>query len=97
MIVEIKPAAQGDLDEIMGYSQVHYGQAASDAYLGLFYACLERLRGYPESAPRTHGLGGKMRQLPFGRHAIYYEFDGNVVSILRVLHQAMDVYKKLKN
>jgi toxin ParE1/3/4 len=97
VIVEIKPAAQADLDEIMGYSQARHGSAAADDYLNLFYACLERLRDYPESAARTRGLGGKMRQLPFGRHAIYYEFDGKTVSILRVLHQSMDAYKRLRN
>ena len=95
--VEIKPAAEADLDEIMAYSRAVYGQVAADEYLGLFHACLQRLRDYPESARRLRSLGRKMRQLPFGRHSIYYEFDGKVVTILRVLHQAMDAHKRLKS
>lgn len=95
-LVEILPAAQEDVQQIFAYSRREHGQAAADKYLTLFHECLNRLKAYPESAPKLRSLSATMRHMPFGRHSIYYEFDGGVVRILRVLHQSMDARARLK-
>jgi toxin ParE1/3/4 len=87
--VEIRPAAQSDLDQIFSYSLSRHGQAAADQYLPLFYASLEKIRDFPASAPARIGLNGA-RGLSFGRHIIFYEIQTAKIVILRVLHQAMD-------
>ncbi|MBS0505094.1 MAG: type II toxin-antitoxin system RelE/ParE family toxin [Proteobacteria bacterium] len=95
MRIEITPAAQADVDAIIRYSRAEHGQIAADEYIALFYARLDRLSSFPEIGATTGRKRGT-RRLSFGRHTMYYEIHGDLVLIVRVLHQAMDVGKRLK-
>ena len=52
-------------------------------------AALDRLIVYPESGPVFPGLMPMTRYVSCGRHRIFYDYDGAVIYVIRILHQAM--------
>lgn len=93
--VRLRAAAVRDLTEILGYSIEAHGDAAAEAYLSDLDRALDRLREFPElGAPRAD-LSPLLRCLPCREHRIFYQFDGQSVSVVRVLHKAMDAEARL--
>jgi toxin ParE1/3/4 len=88
--VRLRAAAVRDLTEILGYSIDAHGEAAAEAYLADLDRALDRLREYPELGAARPELNPLLRCLPCREHRIFYRFDGRAISVVRVLHKAMD-------
>ncbi|MEP7221589.1 MAG: type II toxin-antitoxin system RelE/ParE family toxin [Novosphingobium sp.] len=88
-------AAFTDLTEIDEYSAAQFGDAAADAYKNGLDQAFTRLASFPRSAEVRPAYGDGIRCLNYGRHRILYLIDGEIVQIVRVLHQAQDVLRNL--
>lgn len=87
----LRAAAERDLRQIADYSLATHGKRAKDAYLGDLRRALDRLMDFPEIGAIRDDLNGTPRCLPCREHHIFYSFADGHVSVLRILHKAMDV------
>lgn len=95
MKVRLRASARRDLREIWEYSAVQHGEEAADAYLRDIDAALARLANYPELGTPCAELGPNLRTLPVREHRLFYVVYPDRVSVVRVLHKAMDVQRHL--
>ncbi|WP_423606531.1 type II toxin-antitoxin system RelE/ParE family toxin [Sphingomonas sp. MS122] len=91
----IRAGAVADLRGIMIYSEARYGIELAEAYMGAIDRSFDRLRDFPELGEARADLGTNLRSLPCGEHRIFYRYVGGHISIVRVLHKAMDPRKWL--
>ncbi len=77
--------AQADISDILDWTGQHFGDAAQDRYEQLLSRALEGL----EEDPLRHSKADIGVAHP--RHLIVYQLQqGDVVNIVRILHDAMD-------
>jgi len=91
----LRAAAERDLRQIADYSLATHGKRAKDAYLGDLRRALDRLMDFPEIGAVRDDLNGKPRCLSCREHLIFYRYANNHISVLRILHNAMDVGQRL--
>jgi toxin ParE1/3/4 len=89
--LEVSAAAENDLDEILTYSTIRFGDPVATDYFFGFHDSFDRLLRNPRLGRSTEEAGRDVRCLSYRRHRIFYEVDRRTVRILRVLHQSMDV------
>jgi toxin ParE1/3/4 len=80
--------ALAELDEILGYLSQRSPLGAEHVEARMRSA-LAHIARHPEAAERLHERPD-VRRLPLGRYpyVIYYEFDSEVVTVLRIVHGA---------
>jgi plasmid stabilization system protein ParE len=49
-----------------------------------------RLATFPESGAIYPGIRPQIRYLAYRRHHIFYDYDGETVWVVRILHHALD-------
>ncbi len=91
----LRAGAVADLRGIMIYSEAHYGVELADAYMRAIGRSFDRLRDFPEIGEPRHDLAANLRSLPCGEHRIFYRYAEGHISVVRVLHKAMDERKWL--
>ncbi len=72
-------------------STIRFGLDVADEYIEGINAALARLGEFPQSGPVFPGIRPPVRYLAYKRHRILYEFDGETVWIIRIIHHARDV------
>lgn len=89
MRIELSADANADLRSIRAYTLKVHGQAQVGPYLRGLRARFDVIaanprvgRIYPEASPET-------RRTPYRQHFVYYRVDGDILLIVRVLHQRM--------
>lgn len=87
----LRAAAERDLRQIADTSLVTHGKKVKDAYLRDIRRSFDRLIDFPEIGAVRDDLNGEPRCLSCREHLIFYSYADNHVSILRILHNAMDV------
>jgi toxin ParE1/3/4 len=95
MKVRIRARARQDLDAILEYTIVEHGEAQADAYLRTIGTALGRLADYPELGLARPELTSAMRSYPVAEHRIFYMLLPDRISVVRVLHKAMDAARHL--
>lgn len=90
MTLRIRAKARRDLDDILDYSVAAHGEVAGETYLLAIDTALDRLRVHPELGMARPDFGDRIRSLPVREHRLFYRFDGKNISVVRVLHKAMD-------
>jgi toxin ParE1/3/4 len=91
----LRAAAERDLREIAEYSFTTHGKKAKDAYLGDLRRAFDRLIDFPEIGAVRDDLNGEPRCLSCREHLIFYTYREGHISVLRILHRAMDVGRRL--
>jgi toxin ParE1/3/4 len=102
--------ATRDIDAVLEDSENRFGVAGADAYRALLTTAFLDLRISP-ARPTVKGRPGTPATLRFyhlrhsrsraperigrPRHLILFRDDGETVEILRVLHDAMDIFSRL--
>ena len=89
--------AQADLDSIDRYTIERYGGLAADDYMLGFDRVFLRLAEFPESGPVFRNVKPPIRCITHRSHRVFYDFDGETVTIIRVLHHAMNAAKRVKH
>jgi len=95
MRVALGRKADADLDDILAYSIAKHGRAAAEAYLRAINSTFDRLAEYSEMGMMRPDLRPELRSLSTGEHRILYVVLTDRISIVRVLHKAMDVERHL--
>ena len=90
MKIRLRARARQDLDGILDYSVAEHGEAQAEAYLRAIGAALARLADHPELGMARPDLALELRSYPVGEHRIFYLLLADRISVVRVLHKAMD-------
>ena len=96
MRLECSRAAEDDLDWILNYGTDRFGAAVGDEYFFSFEAPFDRLEDNPRLGEAIDDIDKGVRKLTHRSHRIFYEIDGDLIWILRVLHHAQDVPSDLR-
>ena len=89
--------ANSDIEAIYRFSVGRFGAHVADDYHdGLLDAVL-RLEDYPELGREVVGIAPPVRALSYRSHAIYYRFNGATVTVVRILHHAMNAAARLES
>lgn len=88
--VEVAPRARADVDEIWTYIARRELRAA-ERWVRQLIKRYQMLGRQPLIGESVGELSPGLRRIPFGNYVIYYEHDGNIVRIRRVVHGARDV------
>ena len=93
---ELYPAAENDLEKIWQYSVDTWGVRRALKYLDDLHSTFQLLttspfigRQHPEFSPVVHIH-------PHGHHLIMYMVTAYGISVVRILHESMDVPEKLE-
>lgn len=87
----IAPAADRDLIEIYDYTADTWGLAQADLYLDAMYARIDGLLTGRTVSGGAFQIRPGLRQTLVGRHVVFFRDNAEVVTVVRVLHQRMDV------
>lgn len=87
--------ARSDLAAIYAYSVEQHGVDAARDYLFGIEKALARLEEFPELGPQYPGIRPPIRFLAYRQHHIFYDYDGQTVCIVRILHHAIDAGRLL--
>ena len=90
MRLSYSPAARRDLLSIYKQSARQFGLAQSDRYRTGLLQALNFLAEHPRAAAEHEGYITPFRYHPYQSHMIFYRIDGDVLRIMRVLHQQQD-------
>ena len=89
--IDVSLAARGDIDDIVGFSVERFGRKITDRYIAGLDSLLLRLEIYPELGAPFADVTPPLRAISYRSHKLYYDYDGSVVTIIRLLHQSADV------
>jgi plasmid stabilization system protein ParE len=86
--------ADRDLTEVYIYTFEKFGELQADRYLLKLHDCMQRLAQEPGTGRVVHEVTGDYRRLDCGSHGIFYQNASYGISVVRVLHLAMDFHIK---
>ncbi|CAM3150336.1 hypothetical protein SPAN111604_06820 [Sphingomonas antarctica] len=95
--VDVSAAARGDIDDIIGFSVERFGRDITDRYIAGLDELLGRLELYAELGSPYVDVAPPLRAISYRSHKLYYDYDGAIVTIVRVLHQSADASVALTN
>src|SRR3990170_2813655 len=92
-MAELKVSAQAerDLKSIYEYSVERFGIDIAETYILGFDKAFDRLRRFPQVGAVHIKVTPAIRSFVHKSHRIFYDFDGGVVTITRILHRAQDI------
>lgn len=93
--LELSAAADADLADILAYSIETFGRDTAETYLRSFEESFALLREHPRAGAIHPTIEPPIRSLSHRSHRIFYDVEGDVVVVVRVLHKAMDVERWL--
>jgi toxin ParE1/3/4 len=93
----LSPAAQADLEDIWDYTCDRWGIDQADGYLRLIHGAVQRAATNPKIGRPCDDVRPGYLKLAVGSHTLYYRVDAahDVITVVRVLHQRMDVEQQL--
>ena len=93
----VSAEAERDLEDIEAYSFARFGEEVGTDYMQGFGNVFSRLREYPALGTLIPRLRPPLRTFSYRSHRLLYDFDGNRIVIVRILHQAMNVARATRN
>jgi toxin ParE1/3/4 len=93
--VEILERAQDDIFNIIEYGVAAHGEATAREYVGKISTRINWLSASAGLGPLHSELRGGIRSFRQGQHRIYYVANAERLTVVRVLHVAMDVVHQL--
>jgi toxin ParE1/3/4 len=99
MKYKISKKAFEDIDSIWFYTMETWSVQQADRYYNLIFDEIEYIAEYPLLGKDYDHVRKNYRCAVIKSHLIFYKYEKhqNFVEIIRILHQSMDVEKKLKN
>ncbi len=89
------PAAQRDLGEVFDYGVANWDRAQAMDYTDLIAAACAELAEAPLRAPACDHIRPGYRRRGVARHVIYFRPTDYGIAVIRILHQRMDVGRRL--
>lgn len=93
--VAISIFARRDVNSILSDLNERAGSPVSKRYAAEFKKMNETLAEFPEIGPLRKGLGRYARIKVVLPYVVVYDFAGDLVTVLRVLHGQRNITKKL--
>lgn len=90
MKIVLLPAARKDVADLWQYGARLWSRDRANAYARRLMAMIDALAENPERYPRADWVAPGYRRLLAGSHAVLYRVEGDIVEIVRVLHQSRD-------
>ncbi|MEY8013771.1 type II toxin-antitoxin system RelE/ParE family toxin [Mycobacterium servetii] len=88
----LSPAAQADLEQIWDYTYDRWGVDQAEDYLRELQHAINRIAANPRIGRACDEIRPGYRKLAAGSHTLFYRVTaGNVIDVVRILHQRMDV------
>lgn len=94
--VVIRRAATADLGGIAQYTRKRWGARQARQYLTALRSDIESLAHFPHRNPVVSRKDANTRKMASGHHLVFYRVNGDMVEIVRVLHERMDVPDELE-
>lgn len=90
----LSPMAEADLEEIWIYTAQEWSIEQAEIYTNDIIDSFEEIAAGKKSGRSASVREGYLKVL-VGRHVIYFQIRGEVITITRILHQSMDVERHL--
>lgn len=87
----LSPAAQADIDNIFEFTCEQWGFEQAEKYVRELQYAIERAVANPGIGRACDEIRPGYRALPAGSHTLYYRITGDVIDVVRILHQRMDI------
>lgn len=84
------PEAKNDLENIWLYSFGEWGEEQADHYYDELNDGMEKLTANPKLGKSREYIRSGYRSLQINHHVIYYRLQGDIIDIVRVLHERMN-------
>lgn len=93
--LQLSPKAEQDFVDILRYTGETWGETQLLAYRDKLHEALQALSGNPQLGHRRSDLPATYQAYLVGSHIIVYRLRGDMVAVLRILHQRMSLGKHL--
>ena len=88
--------AKADLKSIGIYTKNNWGISQKNRYLGMLNEAFFDIAKNPKIGVKFDYISPEYRKFNIGKHIIFYkEIDFETVKIVRILHEKMDVLRRL--
>lgn len=89
--VVFSPAAQVDIEQIWDYTCDRWDADQAERYIRALQSAVERVAENPLIGRACDEVRVGYRRHAVGSHTLYYRIAGDLIVVVRVLHQRMDV------
>lgn len=93
--LKVAKAARADLKDILKYSVREFGDRVADRYAEDLEATIANLSANPSLGREFRARGRSYMQYNCRSHSIFYTVHADEVTVVRVLHLAMDFTRHL--
>lgn len=91
----IRPRARKDLAAIWQYTFEQWGETQADLYLRELEIGIQILADHPDFGVLYDHVRAGYRKLHLNRHMVFYRVKHNRIEVVRILHESMDVPRRL--
>lgn len=92
----LSPAAQADLEQIWNYTCERWDDDQAEEYVRAIQRAIDRVVDNPMIGRACDEVRPGYRKHAVGSHTLYYPIAaGDVIDVVRILHQRMDVDRHL--
>jgi toxin ParE1/3/4 len=88
--VIVSPDARADFIDIRAYTLQQWGEDQRDLYEAALLRAVTALADFPEVGTRKPQVFPGCRVRPVERHVLYYRILGDVIEVVRILHERVD-------
>lgn len=93
----LSATADADIANISAHTAREWGESGKRRYLADIQQRLVELRHRPGIGRPRSDIRAGVRSIVSGRHVIFYIATSETIDVLRILHDAMDVHRHIKN
>jgi toxin ParE1/3/4 len=91
----LAPLARTDLDEIWTFTVSQWNEEQAERYIREIEATIEAVAAKPNLGRACAEIRPGYFKIPSGSHIIFYRRTRTKIDIVRILHQRMDVGRRL--
>ena len=95
MRIELTPKAHEDLSRIWDYSAHQWGKAQAETYIRNIGQTIESLLSSCNASQNVDFIRTGYRRIQSGSHVIFFKYASETITVIRILHQKMDIEKHL--
>jgi len=89
--VILTATAKRDLLGIGRYTQLDWGKKQRDTYLRAIDSVFQLIHANPKLGLHRLEIKEGYYSLPHGEHVVFYVFDSEMITVLAIVHKAMDI------
>jgi len=86
----ITDPARDDLGAISAYTFTKWGEEQSTKYTEELYKTIVNIANDPDTGKSRYGVPKVIKGRKSGRHVVFYRIIGQIIFIMRILHESMD-------